>query len=80
MKSQANLVKHGIDFRAAQDLWTDPRLVTLVSPTASEARFLAVGRIGGTVWTAIFTMRGDRIRIISVRRARLQEVTLYEGQ
>ena len=80
MKSQANLVKHGIDFRSAQDLWADPRLLTVESPTASEARFLGVGSIGSTVWTAIFTMRGDRIRIISVRRARLQEVRLYEGQ
>ncbi len=79
-KSQANLVKHGIDFQAAQDVWTDPRFVTLDSPTVSEARFLCIGKIGSTVWTAIFTLRGDRIRIISVRRARLQEVRLYESQ
>jgi len=79
-KSQANLAKHGIDFRTAQELWGDPRLVTLDSPTVSETRFLCVGAIRGTVWTAIFTIREDRIRIIIVRRARLQEARLYEGQ
>jgi len=30
-------------------------------------------------WSAVITYRGDRIRIISVRRARDEEVAIYEG-
>ncbi|MBV9288160.1 MAG: BrnT family toxin [Hyphomicrobiales bacterium] len=43
-----------------------------------EPRFLVIGKIGGRVWTAVFTWRGNRVRIISVRRARKDEVERYE--
>jgi uncharacterized DUF497 family protein len=36
-----------------------------------------VGRHGDKIWSAFFTYRGDAIRIISVRRARHDEETLY---
>ncbi|MTJ06079.1 MAG: BrnT family toxin [Sediminimonas qiaohouensis] len=35
--------------------------------------------IGARHWTAVYTYRGDRVRIISVRRARKQEIDYYEG-
>jgi uncharacterized DUF497 family protein len=66
-KSAANKAKHGIDFDEAQALWDEPR-------------FLAVGRIGEKHWSAIFTLRGARLRLISVRRARKQEIEIYEGE
>jgi uncharacterized DUF497 family protein len=31
-------------------------------------------------WTAIYTFRGNAIRIISVRRSREKEVDLYDGK
>ncbi len=39
-----------------------------------------IGTIEGIIWTAIYTLRGDVIRIISVRRARKKEVSLYEKE
>jgi uncharacterized DUF497 family protein len=36
--------------------------------------------IGAKHWTAICTMRGERVRIISVRRARKDEVRHYDGE
>lgn len=45
-----------------------------------EARFLVVATIAGKHWSAIITYRGDSIRLISVRRARQEEVALYEGE
>lgn len=77
-KSVANLAKHGIDFEQAQALWDDDRLLTLQSPMdQDEVRWLVIGRIGEAGWTAIITRRGEAIRIISVRRARRQELELY---
>jgi len=68
-KSETNRIKHGIDFDEAQALWSDPFLIEAPALTEEEPRFIAVGRIGARHWTAIFTWRDERLRIISVRRA-----------
>ena len=77
-KSNANARKHGIDFETAPKLWQDHGLIVLPSRFAEETRFLAVGRIEDKHWTAIFTERGECIRLISVRRSRTEERELYE--
>jgi uncharacterized protein len=79
-KSAANRLKHGIDFEAAQAIWLDERLIVAPARVEGEPRFIAVGRIGDRCWSAIFTERGGRIRIISVRRSRHKEVEAYEGE
>lgn len=79
-KSRSNKAKHGIDFVDAQLLWSDDRLVEIRARTEDEARFLIVGQIVGVCWSAIITHRGSRIRLISVRRSRPEEVALYESQ
>ena len=78
-KSDANLVKHGIGFVDAQALWGDPMLLEIPARTADEPRFLVIGLIEGKHWSAVITYRGVNIRLISVRRARTEEVALYEG-
>jgi uncharacterized protein len=78
-KSQANAGKHGIDFVEAQALWSDPNLIEIPAKTVDEPRFLVIGRISGKHWSAVVTHRNERIRLISVRRSRPEEVALYEG-
>lgn len=78
-KSKANKAKHGIDFEEAQELWRDPGLLEAPARTEDEPRFLAIGKIGDAHWSAIFVRRGERTRIISVRRARRTEIERYEG-
>ena len=78
-KSESNRAKHGIDFVEAQSLWSDPMLLEIPAKTEDEPRFLAVGQIDGKHWSAVITYRGSRIRLISVRRARTEEVALYES-
>ena len=78
-KSLANRAKHGIDFREAQKLWEDPDLVEIPARTEDEPRWVLVGRIGERCWSAVVTYRAGRVRIISVRRARAEEVGIYEG-
>lgn len=80
VKSQANKVKHGIDFVEAQKLWLDDRLLIIPATTEHEPRYVAFGVIGGKNWTGIFTYRGANVRIISVRRSRDNEVEKYESQ
>jgi hypothetical protein len=46
--------------------------------TTGEPRWLVVGRMGDKHWSAVVTYREDGIRIISVRRARDEEVRIYE--
>jgi uncharacterized DUF497 family protein len=76
-KSEGNLLKHGIDFLEAQRLWGDVGRIVVVAPRLDELRFLTIGVIDGKHWTAIWTGRGEAVRIISVRRARKEEVRLY---
>ena len=78
-KSQANKAKHGIDFVEAQLLWLDDMLLEIPARTPDEPRFLIIGTIGNTHWSAVVTYRQNRIRIISVRRSRKEEVEIYEG-
>ncbi len=78
-KSASNLSKHGIDFDTARGLWLDPDLLEVPARTDDEPRFLVVGLLSGKHWSAIITYRGTRIRIISVRRSRIEEVELYES-
>ena len=78
-KSASNKMKHGIDFEQAKELWDDPDLIEIPLRTSDEPRFLVVGKIARKYWSGIITYRDDKIRIISVRRARKEEVNIYEG-
>jgi uncharacterized DUF497 family protein len=78
-KSESNRTKHGIDFVLAQGLWNDPMLLEIPAKTDDEPRFLVVGQMSGKHWSAVITYRGGNIRLISVRRARAEEVALYES-
>ena len=78
-KSAKNKLKHGIDFIEAQSLWDDPDLLEISAKTEDEPRFLVIGKIGSKHWSAIVTYRNYNIRIISVRRSRIEEVDLYES-
>ena len=78
-KSLSNKAKHGIDFVEAQELWDDIDLLDIPARTEDEPRSVVIGRIEDKHWSAIITYRGDKIRIISVRRSRTEEKELYES-
>ena len=78
-KSASNLSKHGIDFDQAQALWDDPWMLEAPAMTEDEPRFLSIGKIEDKHWAAVWTLRGDAVRIISVRRARQEEISRYES-
>jgi len=78
-KSNSNRVKHGIDFIEAQKLWLDTNRVEIAARVVEEPKFLIIGQINEKHWAAVITYRSQRVRIISVRRARNEEVKLYES-
>ncbi|MFC4352911.1 BrnT family toxin [Fodinicurvata halophila] len=79
-KSRTNKAKHGIDFEEAQALWADPWLLEAPARTEDEPRFLVIGKIDGRHWATVCVYRGDVVRLISVRRARREEIEHYESE
>ena len=78
-KSKISKRKHGLGFIEAQELWKDPDIIQIKANSDTESRYLVIGNIGNKIWSAVITYRGEKIRIISVRRARNSEVTIYES-
>jgi len=77
-KSQINKGKHGIDFVEAQNLWKDENaLIVLANIIDDEERYALISYFKDKCYTAIFTLRSDIYRIISVRRCRKNEERNY---
>jgi len=78
-KSNTNKLKHGIDFIEAQKIWDDESFIRIPSGFTDEPRYVCIGLIVDKHYSAVVTYRDESIRIISVRRARKEEVAYYEG-
>jgi uncharacterized DUF497 family protein len=79
-KSQINKEKHGIDFVEAQKLWQDEEaLVIPANIVGNEIRYALISKKLTKCFIAIFTIRDDVYRIISVRRCRKNEEKNYEN-
>jgi uncharacterized protein len=76
-KSESNREKHGIHFDEAKALWLDPNRLEIQARSDDEPRFALIAKLDGNLWTAFYTIRKERLRIISVRRSRKGEKELY---
>ena len=74
-KDKANQEKHGISFAEAKEsIFEGKNMIALdVAYDLDEPRHAIIGKHRGNYYTGIFTIRNNRIRIISVRRARRNE-------
>jgi uncharacterized DUF497 family protein len=72
-KRESKLTKHGVDFPLAEMLFDGRPVTTAPSPRAPKERYITTGEIDGRFFTAIWTWRGDAVRLISLRRARDEE-------
>ncbi len=79
-KAEANRRKHKIRFHAAIRVFDDPLVLILqdLSEDYGEDRFLATGLVEDLLMTVTYTERGDRIRIISARKAHANERRTYD--
>jgi uncharacterized protein len=75
-KEQLNIQKHGIDFDEASIALSQPHL-EIRSDRNGEVRILAICASSGRIIAVIYTMRGERCRIISARAARDYEQAEY---
>ena len=66
-KRRSNLDKHEVDFEAIYEFDWD-NAVTEPSPRDNELRYIAISYLGNRLYTVIYTERGDRRRIISLRK------------
>ncbi|MCO6417657.1 BrnT family toxin [Siccirubricoccus sp. KC 17139] len=79
-KRESNIAKHGFDFLDIWQLFAGEYLYGAANPgPGGEERFLATGLVNGLCATAICTMRGETIRVISLRRARRNERERYQA-
>ena len=81
-KAAANLQKHGIRLSYGVDVLEDLSALTREDTSAQgEQRWVSVGMDGlGRVLTVVYTYRGERIRLLSARRATRREREHYERE
>jgi uncharacterized protein len=79
-KADANVRKHGVTFEDARRVFDDPNALMESDDGTDEARDLTIGVSSGNVLFVVSTERGDRIRIISARRATRHEQDHYYRQ
>jgi uncharacterized DUF497 family protein len=81
-KREANLVKHGFDFKDASLVYDNPAKLRIDSPRAGETRIkeTAFVEMLDTILALVYTERGDYVRIISFRRASRSERNRYRQQ
>jgi uncharacterized DUF497 family protein len=78
-KDVANRKKHGVSLAHAAGMdFGAARVIEDDRIDYGEARFIALGTIGSRVHVLVFTMRGEIVRVISLRKAKPKEVRLYE--
>ncbi len=79
-KAKLNLRKHGIRLADAVAVLEDEFALTVRDPFSErEERWITLGKDAvGRLLIAVYTWRGDRIRLISARRATARERRQYE--
>jgi hypothetical protein len=80
-KAQANLRKHRVSFADAEQALRDPLALTIEDPDAEgERRFVTLGMDTlGRVLVVVHSPRGDRVRLISARKASKGEAEQYHA-
>lgn len=79
-KAALNLAKHGVSFADAAVALEDELALTMPDPGFhGEERFITLARDPtGTVLVVVYTWRGERLRLISARKATRRERQQYE--
>lgn len=73
-KDEANIAKHGVSLARGADVLANVLAAKLdARRVRGEERWLAFGLVDGRLFAAVYTMRGDTFRIISVRKASRKE-------
>ena len=75
-KSMLNQRKHGLSFEEVVKLWEMPG-VEIEAKTVNEARRMLIAPYKGKLYSCIFTIRREKIRLVSARRSHSREEKIY---
>ena len=80
-KARANFAKHKVSFAYAEQVLRDPNALTVEDPDAQgEQRFVTPSMDSlGRILIVVHTPRGDRVRLISARKANCGEAGQYHA-
>jgi uncharacterized protein len=79
-KAASNLAKHGVSFELARAAYDDPLAIDEEDPDPDEERFNRLCSFDVTLVVVCYADRGDRIRIISARKANKHEHFIYQNR
>ncbi len=78
-KRKSNFKRHRVDFSAVKTFdWKSALILEDKRENYGEIRYRAMGLIGTRVHALVFTMRDEKVRVISLRKANSREVKNYE--
>ena len=80
-KNRRNIARRGLAFDRVSDFDFDTALIVEDDRRDyGEVRYRAIGRMGAYVVAVVFTMRGEALRVISLRHANKKERQTYESK
>jgi uncharacterized DUF497 family protein len=81
-KASLNRRSHGVGFEMARDVFKDIFAIEWIDDRHgdTEERFVTVGMVQGRLLYVAYTLRGERIRIISAREAEPRERRRYHNE
>ncbi|WP_213778635.1 BrnT family toxin [Caballeronia sp. dw_276] len=79
LKNETNIRERGLSFEAVRDLdLTKALIVEDIRKVYEERRFQVFGLIEGRLHMLVFTPRGGKMHVISLRKANPREIKRYE--
>lgn len=77
-KNEQNIRERGLSFERAENFdWATALVLTDDRREYGELRYRAFGFLDERLHALVFTVRGDAVRIISLRRANKREIKRY---
>lgn len=79
LKNETNIRERGLSFEAVRDLDLNKALIVEdIRKVYEERRFQVLGLIEGRLHMLVFTPRGGKMHVISLRKANPREIKRYE--
>jgi uncharacterized DUF497 family protein len=78
-KNKSNIEKHKLSFELAKYVFEDDSFVNFIDTKKDygETRFLGFSKIEEVLFCVSYTIRKNKIRLISLRKAREKELNKY---
>ena len=80
-KNKLNIKKHGVSFLESENIqWDTLWAFEDNRKKYGEVRMIGYALVGFRLYNIVYTLRGDRLRVISLRKANKKEVLNYANK